>query len=354
MAQPTLTPREFAQKWSDNETKERAASQEHFIDLCRMLGEPTPNEADPTGQTYAFEKAVTKASGGDGFADVWKKDHFGWVYKDKGKDLKAAYLQLLRYREGLSNPPMLVVSDLETIEIRTNFPNLSHKLYVVTLADLAVGNPTEALILLRRVLTAPNEFRPRSTSSAREWSVATTGTTQVPQSTSSGHRENALRPPGPTRTGAQDGADTAFTGGSTLDPKGPVSAGGRKSVAATDADRARDAELDRLWEAKKVRTRRERARIDGAISKGRDLARARSLSRPISPVPSVGHRGGVDPSVMPGSPPLRLKPTSRGPASRPEPIAGGADGPMCPHGMSRSNCAHCRPGRFLPPIKLRK
>ena len=47
--QPTLTPRAFAQKWRDNETKEKAASQEHFIDLCRMLGEPTPNEADQTG-----------------------------------------------------------------------------------------------------------------------------------------------------------------------------------------------------------------------------------------------------------------------------------------------------------------
>ena len=31
-----------------------------------MLGEPTPNEADPTGQTYAFEKALTKASKGKG------------------------------------------------------------------------------------------------------------------------------------------------------------------------------------------------------------------------------------------------------------------------------------------------
>lgn len=108
MAQP-LTPREFAQKWGDSATKERAASQEHFIDLCRMLGEPTPNEADPTGTTYAFEKAVTKAAGGDGFADVWKKDFFGWEYKGKGKDLKVAYLQLLGYREDLSNPPLLVV-----------------------------------------------------------------------------------------------------------------------------------------------------------------------------------------------------------------------------------------------------
>ncbi len=161
MAQPTLTPREFAQKWSDNETKERAASQEHFIDLCRMLGEPTPNEADPTGQTYAFEKSVTKAAGGDGFADVWKKDFFGWEYKGKRRDLKAAYVQLLGYREDLSNPPLLVVSDLDTIEIRTNFTNLSPKLYTVTLDDLAADDPSEALATLRALFTAPEELRPR-------------------------------------------------------------------------------------------------------------------------------------------------------------------------------------------------
>ena len=86
MAQPTLTPREFAQKWGDNTQKESSTSREHFIDLCRMLGEPTPNEADPTGSQYAFEKSVTKAAGGDGFADVWKKDFFGWEYKGKGSE----------------------------------------------------------------------------------------------------------------------------------------------------------------------------------------------------------------------------------------------------------------------------
>jgi type II restriction/modification system DNA methylase subunit YeeA len=159
--QPTLTPRAFAQKWRDNETKEKAASQEHFIDLCRMLGEPTPNEADPTGSHYAFEKAVKKSSGGDGFADVWKKDFFGWEYKGKDKDLKAAYVQLLGYREDLSNPPLLVVSDLDSIEIRTNFTGLSPKLYTVTLDDLAADDPSEALAILRAVFTAPEELRPR-------------------------------------------------------------------------------------------------------------------------------------------------------------------------------------------------
>ena len=41
-------------------TAEKAGSQSHFIDLCRLLGEPTPHEADPTGESYAFEKRVTK------------------------------------------------------------------------------------------------------------------------------------------------------------------------------------------------------------------------------------------------------------------------------------------------------
>jgi hypothetical protein len=156
-----MTPAAFAQKWRGVTTSERASAQSHFIDLCRMLGEPAPHEADPTGTSYAFEKALEKTGGGGGFADVWKRDFFGWEYKGKRKDLKAAYLQLLGYREDLSNPPLLVVSDLDTIEIRTNFTGLSPKLYTVTLDDLAADDPSEALATLRAVFTAPEELRPR-------------------------------------------------------------------------------------------------------------------------------------------------------------------------------------------------
>jgi hypothetical protein len=73
MTQPSLTPAAFAAKWRGVTTTEKASAQEHFIDLCRMLGEATPHEADPTGSLYAFEKRVSKAGGGDGFADVWKR-----------------------------------------------------------------------------------------------------------------------------------------------------------------------------------------------------------------------------------------------------------------------------------------
>ena len=47
-----MTPGEFISKWRALELKERSASQEHFIDLCRLLEEPTPAEADPTGEAY--------------------------------------------------------------------------------------------------------------------------------------------------------------------------------------------------------------------------------------------------------------------------------------------------------------
>lgn len=60
------------------------------MDLCRMLGVPTPNEADPRGEWYAFAKGAEKTAGGDGFADVWKRGRFAREYKGKRKDMKAA------------------------------------------------------------------------------------------------------------------------------------------------------------------------------------------------------------------------------------------------------------------------
>ena len=65
-----MTPGEFIAKWRASELKERSASQEHFIDLCRLLGEPTPAEAGPAGEWYCFERGARKDTDGDGWADV--------------------------------------------------------------------------------------------------------------------------------------------------------------------------------------------------------------------------------------------------------------------------------------------
>ncbi len=107
-----MTPYQFIQKWKRNTVKESGSSQEHFIDLCELLGHPTPNDADPDGEWFTFQKLVNKDTGRKGFADVWRRNCFGWEYKGKRKNLADAYRQLCQYRESLGNPPLLVVCDL--------------------------------------------------------------------------------------------------------------------------------------------------------------------------------------------------------------------------------------------------
>lgn len=130
-----LSPQDFVHKWRSATLKERSASQEHFIDIVRMIGHPTPAEEDPTGQSFTFEAGADKQKGGQGWADVWKKGKFAWEYKGKHADLDKAYQQLLQYREALLNPPLLVVSDLDSIVIHTNFINTVKWVYTLTLDD---------------------------------------------------------------------------------------------------------------------------------------------------------------------------------------------------------------------------
>ena len=91
-----MNVKDFVAKWAKVELKERSAAQEHFIDLCNVFDHPTPAAADPTGESFCFEKGAAKHRGGGGFADVWKREFFGIEYKGKHKDLDAAYDQLLR------------------------------------------------------------------------------------------------------------------------------------------------------------------------------------------------------------------------------------------------------------------
>ena len=78
-----MTPQEFIAKWKPVNLSERSAAQQHFLDLCDLLGQPKPAAADPEGVRYCFEKGVRKTGGGKGWADVWLKGHFGWEYKGK-------------------------------------------------------------------------------------------------------------------------------------------------------------------------------------------------------------------------------------------------------------------------------
>ena len=158
-----MTIPEFIAKWRKVELKERSAAQEHFIDLCNALNHPTPATDDPTGANFCFEKGAAKHGGGDGFADVWKRGFFGWEYKGKHKDLVAAYDQLLRYRDALGSPPLLVVCDLDRIVVHTNFTGTVSVPYEMSLESLAEPRNIE---ILRAVFNSPEELRPGLTITA--------------------------------------------------------------------------------------------------------------------------------------------------------------------------------------------
>ncbi len=157
-----MLPEQFIAKWQANARSERAACQEHFIDLCHLLDEPTPN-TDPDGAAYAFEKGATKAVGGDGWADVWRKGRFAWEYKGKHRDLDAAHRQPLQYAGALGNPPLLVVSDMARFVVRTNWTNAISERHEVLLPQLT--DPAKRH-LLKAVLSDPDRLRPATTREA--------------------------------------------------------------------------------------------------------------------------------------------------------------------------------------------
>jgi hypothetical protein len=155
-----VTPDQFIAKWKVAELKERSAAQSHFNDLCLMLDEPSPTDADPTGEWYAFERGATKTTGGEGWADVWKRGHFGWEYKGKRKDLDAAFAQLQQYALALENPPLLVVCDLDRFRVRTNWTNSVSEIHEFTLDDLRDANFRQKL---KWVLSEPERLKPGKT-----------------------------------------------------------------------------------------------------------------------------------------------------------------------------------------------
>ena len=158
-----MTPGEFIAKWRASELKERSAAQEHFIDLCRLLGEPTPADADPTGDRYCFERGARRDAGGEGWADVWKRHCFAWEYKGKHANLDAAFNQLRQYALALENPPLLIVSDMARFRIRTNWTNSVSDTYEFTLDDLFDAANRDKL---KWAMSDPERLRPGETRQA--------------------------------------------------------------------------------------------------------------------------------------------------------------------------------------------
>lgn len=162
-------------------------SQSHFNDLCRLLGLDDPVTADPIGAWFAFEKGATKTSGGEGWADVWRKGCFAWDSKGKHKDLDAAYRQLLNCAIALENPPLLGTSDMDRIRIRTNFTNTVQKTH--TLLDLLDGAKRDQL---RAAFTDPDRLRPKQSCNALTAEAASTFSTLAQRLHDRGHDPQAV------------------------------------------------------------------------------------------------------------------------------------------------------------------
>ena len=151
---PTMTPQQFIGKWAAGgglAFGEKQASQEMFLDVCALVGHPTP-VAYGDADAFTFEKWVP-----GGFADAYLEDRFGWEFKGGDDQLPGAFNQLLRYQVYLKTPPLLIVSSFRRIQIRTNFPGMETVLHEIPIAELEQEGQ---LARLRNCFFAPDEFRP--------------------------------------------------------------------------------------------------------------------------------------------------------------------------------------------------
>jgi type II restriction/modification system DNA methylase subunit YeeA len=118
-------------------------------------------------EMFVVEESGAEAEESErGFADVWRKGCFAWEYKGKRKNLDDAYKQLLRYRESLLNPPLLVVCDFECFIIRTNFNGTVQETYDF---NLELMDQPRNWRVLRALFTAPDSLKPvRTTAEVTE------------------------------------------------------------------------------------------------------------------------------------------------------------------------------------------
>ncbi len=160
-----MTPQAFITHWADNDITERAGAQQHFNDLCDLLGVEKPRDTE----NYCFERGA-KTQGGQGWADVWKRGCFAWEYKAPGRDLGAALKQLMNYALALDNPPLLIVSDLRNIEIHTHFTGHPSEVHRIALQDFTQPEARQKLLWL---FTEPERFKPTRTTFAVTEAAAT-------------------------------------------------------------------------------------------------------------------------------------------------------------------------------------
>lgn len=152
--EPTMRPDQFVAKWYDAAFGEKQASQELFLDLCALVGHPTP-AAYGHPELFTFEKPVP-----GGFADAYKEGHFAWEFKGLDHQLEEGMRQAIRYAAELKNPPLLIVSSFKTIRLRTNFRGKERVIHEIPIDRLLQPPYLEKL---RWVFFDPDRLEPENT-----------------------------------------------------------------------------------------------------------------------------------------------------------------------------------------------
>ena len=167
----------FSAKWANYEGTEPQHYQAHFNEICDIVGHLRPAD-DLHDHDFEFQQPAPTPGERNGVADVFLRDRFVMEYKKPGKNLEDAYNQNLRYRDSLGNPPLLIVSDFQTIRIHTNFTGTVSDTYTITLDDLrdveqnatrksALGivsqSPLSVYQVLRYCFYEPGNLKPSNT-----------------------------------------------------------------------------------------------------------------------------------------------------------------------------------------------
>ena len=148
---PTMTPREFIDKWESVYSKESQGAQGWFLDLLRVVGCPDPFTHNDL-ENFTFEKPVP-----GGFADAYLADCFAWEFKAWESRLPQGLNQLLRYQVHLKTPPLLIVSSFRTIRLQTNFRGKETRVWEIPVERLDLPRH---LTMLRNAFFDPGAFEP--------------------------------------------------------------------------------------------------------------------------------------------------------------------------------------------------
>lgn len=170
----------FANRWDGYSGTEVAHYQSHFNGLCELVEHEKPEDrlGSISNNDFDFQKAAPTPDDRNGKADVFLRDRFVMEYKRPDSSLDQAYFQVLRYRDSLGNPPLLLVSDFETIRIHTNFTGTVSETYYLERAELrdleglvrhrnALGVESRGPLTVAEVLLAcfhaPHRLKPTDT-----------------------------------------------------------------------------------------------------------------------------------------------------------------------------------------------